>query len=263
MARVATSNIALGTWLDGENPGAGSQSVDSTGLNGNAIKIDTAIGAEHNADGTHKAAKIDKGNLKTTVADGSTLELHATNGLQAKDAGITAAKLASNAVETAKIKDANVTAAKLAASAIAIGGTAIQAGALKAADFGASAVETAAIKNANVTTEKLEYKELVGYLNQAGTGNPTLQIIKNTLGEDPAPARYAVGVYYLNTTGAIYTSKAKTFIIIMGNAYDNATTFGQWVSTTNVTVNTHSIGASPAAADSLLRDTMIMIRVYP
>jgi len=51
-----------------------------------------------------------------------------------EDGVITAAKLASNAVETAKIKDANVTAAKLAANA----------------------VETAKIKDANVTAAKLE-----------------------------------------------------------------------------------------------------------
>lgn len=49
------------------------------------------------------------------------------------DASITAAKLASNAVETAKIKDANVTAAKLATDS----------------------VETAKIKAANVTLAKL------------------------------------------------------------------------------------------------------------
>lgn len=49
------------------------------------------------------------------------------------DASITAAKLASNAVETTKIKNANVTADKLAANA----------------------VETAKIKNANVTLDKL------------------------------------------------------------------------------------------------------------
>jgi len=49
------------------------------------------------------------------------------------DTTITAAKLASNAVETAKIKDLNVTAAKLAADA----------------------VETAKIKDLNVTTAKL------------------------------------------------------------------------------------------------------------
>jgi hypothetical protein len=89
MARVGTTLLNLGTWLDGENPGAGSQSVDNTGLNGDKIKLDLAVGTEHNADGTHKADKIDGPSLKTTVADGSSLEATGTpRKLQVKALGI-------------------------------------------------------------------------------------------------------------------------------------------------------------------------------
>jgi hypothetical protein len=52
------------------------------------------------------------GSLEVKVDD-ATLAI-ATDTLAVKDAGIVAAKLAADAVETAKIKDANVTAAKLA-----------------------------------------------------------------------------------------------------------------------------------------------------
>lgn len=52
--------------------------------------------------------------------DGSTLEV-SSNSLRVKDAGISAAKLATDAVETAKIKDLNVTTAKLADGSVTPG----------------------------------------------------------------------------------------------------------------------------------------------
>lgn len=100
----------LYVWDDGDNPGAGSKVADSTGLNGNWIKISTAFQAEHNTpSGTHKAAVIDKGNLKTTVADGSTLELDGSVGLRVKDLGVTKAKLATSVADGSTLeKDASV-----------------------------------------------------------------------------------------------------------------------------------------------------------
>lgn len=100
MARLGTPNLNLGTWTDGENPGAGSQSVDNTGLNGDKIKIDTAVGTEHNADGTHKADKIDGPSLKTTVADGSSLEATGTpRKIQVKALGIQKGHINSNVAD--------------------------------------------------------------------------------------------------------------------------------------------------------------------
>jgi len=100
MARVGTSNLNLGMWTDGENPGAGSQSVDSTGLNGDKIKLDTAVGAGHNADGSHKANIIDGPSLKTTVADGSTLQLTGSPlKLNVKGDGIQGTHLNANVVD--------------------------------------------------------------------------------------------------------------------------------------------------------------------
>lgn len=112
MARVGTTNLNLGTWTDGENPGAGSQSVDSTGLNGNQIKLDNALGTQHNVDGTHKSDVIDGINIKASAVDGATLETTAATGtktIRVKDGGI----------GTAKIADAAITAVKLANNVIA------------------------------------------------------------------------------------------------------------------------------------------------
>jgi len=105
MSRVATPNLSLGCFDDSDNPGAGSKTVDSTGLNGNWIKLDTAVGAEHNADGTHKAAKIDGANLKSTVADASTIVQDAiTKKLGVPTGGITSTQLGASAVIAGKIK---------------------------------------------------------------------------------------------------------------------------------------------------------------
>ena len=120
MARVGTTNGGLGTWLDGENPGAGDQVSDNNGLNGNWIKLDKLF-IEHATDGTHRDDKINGNSLKSSVADGTTLETSAATGaktIRVKDGGISAAKLASDAVTTAKVLDANITAAKLASDAV-------------------------------------------------------------------------------------------------------------------------------------------------
>lgn len=114
----------LYVWDDGDNPGAGSKVADSTGLNGNWVKISDAFKAEHNTPGgAHADAVIGKNNLKTSAADGSTIELDASVGLRIKDAGVTKAKLATavadastielHATNGLQVKDAGVTGAKL------------------------------------------------------------------------------------------------------------------------------------------------------
>jgi hypothetical protein len=144
MSRKGTSNLNLGTYTDGENPGAGSQDVDNTGLNGNWIKIDTAVGTDHTTAGAHKSAVIDGANLKSTVADGSTIvQDGGTKKLGIPASGITATQLAADAVETAKIKNANVTTAKLAT------------GAVTANELAMDSVSTVKIQDGAVTAAKL------------------------------------------------------------------------------------------------------------
>lgn len=92
-------------WDDGDNPGAGSKSVDSHGLNGNFIRHSIAIKAEHTeGTGVHKDSVIGKNNLKNTVTDGITLELDPTNGLQVRNGGITKLKLADDVADGVTIQ---------------------------------------------------------------------------------------------------------------------------------------------------------------
>lgn len=52
--------------------------------------------------------------ISSEVYDDTTIEMNASVGLRVKDAGISAAKIATDAVESAKIKDKNVTLGKIA-----------------------------------------------------------------------------------------------------------------------------------------------------
>lgn len=141
MARtLTTANGKLGVWDDGDNPGAGTKGVrvdeGGVGLNPNWETIDKGLFTEHTTAGAHNSNVIKGSNLIQTggnsVVDGTTLEF-SSNQMRVKDASITAAKLASDAVTTVKVLDANITAAKLASDA----------------------VTTAKILDANVTTAKL------------------------------------------------------------------------------------------------------------
>lgn len=134
MSRFTTPNLALGVWDDGDNPGAGSKTVSNTGLNGNMLIIDTAVGTEHNADGTHKDDKIAGRSLKASIVDGATLEASAATGtkvFRVKDGGLTGVKMDQAAGQTVdgatlefdsnaiRVKDGGISTAKLADDAVA------------------------------------------------------------------------------------------------------------------------------------------------
>jgi len=126
----------INTWADGDNPGAGSQSADSNGLNGDWWKIGEKMAHIFNLPATSlKDAIIGGRNLKTDTADGSTIEQDATTkSLKVKAGGITATELATGAVTAGKIADGGVdTAGRLASNV----------------------VTTAKILDANVTTAKI------------------------------------------------------------------------------------------------------------
>lgn len=102
---------------------------------------DTMVQVEESAD--EDKIRADTGGTERAVLDANGLQLIGLTASKAvftdaskrltntgqivtaeiKDANVTAAKLASNAVETAKIKDANVTAAKLATNAVSLNAT--------------------------------------------------------------------------------------------------------------------------------------------
>ena len=271
MPRVGTSNLNLGTFLDGEYPGAGSQSVDNDGLNGNMIKIDRAIGTEHNADGSHKANVIKGSNLVQAggdaVVDGVTIEFNA-NKVRVKDAGITYAKIqnisATNKLLGRKTVGAGVTEEiGIDGSTIEIhatNGLQVKDAGIPAAKLAADAVETAKIKNSNVTTEKLEYKEIVIVLSQAGTADPSMTIIKNTSGFTLYATRSSQGVYVINDGegGHIFTT-GKCVAVHSGIPNGVAsTTFSTDIS---IVINTKDFAG--VSTDSLLSGFSLIVRIYP
>jgi len=152
MARAGSGDsFDIGTWADGDNPGAGSQNFavfSDTGLNGNFKRFWRAIKLLLKVDGTLNDDQIDGNAIKASAVDGSTLETSAATGaktLRVKDGGIVAAKIGAGAVITAKLatdsvdntilkddasvdanravttdhlRDASVTAAKLASDSV-------------------------------------------------------------------------------------------------------------------------------------------------
>lgn len=112
-------------------------------------------------DATTNTVKFSNGsewaNIGSDPADGSItaakLAADAVETAKIKNANVTAAKLAADAVETAKIKDANVTAAKLAADAVET--AKIKDANVTAAKLATDSVETAKIKDLNVTDAKI------------------------------------------------------------------------------------------------------------
>jgi hypothetical protein len=119
-----TPNFGFNVYDDHDEPGTGSKTIPSTGTNHNAVKADALFALLLNSDQTIKANIIDKGNLKTTVADGVTIEKDATNGLQVKNGGITTAKIATTVADGVtiekdetnglQVKNGGITTAKIA-----------------------------------------------------------------------------------------------------------------------------------------------------
>ena len=101
--------------------------------------------------------------IEASAITAAKLATSAVETAKIKTANVTAAKLATSAVESAKIKSAAVTTAKIAAGAVASSHVATSAiiaakigsGAVTAVKLGTSAVETAKIKAANVTSAKI------------------------------------------------------------------------------------------------------------
>lgn len=80
MGRVATTYHGLGMWRKGDRPGAGTQDQTSIGnaLNDNWKRIDEAL-KNIDASGNLLNEIVDKTNLKSNVADGTTLERDGTS----------------------------------------------------------------------------------------------------------------------------------------------------------------------------------------
>lgn len=253
MARVGTPNWGLGTWLQGENPGAGSQTVDNTGLNGNWIKLDK-IGVEHYPDGTHIEDIIDKDNLKTSVCDGASTEKDATVGIRVKALGILSSMLGAGAVIAGKILG---TGAGKAVDGVTIGLNGSNE--LEVID---DSIGDDQIADQAITTNKLEYKEYVARITQVSTNAPVATILKNTLGFTPTWSRVSAGKYRMSGT----YPEAKTWGMICGGYvtgscyFGNDKEYGAW-QTTRMEVS--SLTYLHAYGDDVLSENMLIVRIYP
>lgn len=208
MSRVTTTNLSLGAWDEGDHPGAGSKTVLSanTGLNGNWLILDAAVGVGHDSAGAHRANVIDGPNLKTTVADATTIALQGSPlklsvigiGSQHIVAGaVVEAGLGALSVSTGKIQDDAVTAAK------------IGPGAVDATAIGSDAVTTVKILNANVTAAKLEQKTYKARMSQTSTNAPVeTVVIKNTfISPTIVWSRVSSGLYRASLAGGFIAAK--------------------------------------------------------
>jgi hypothetical protein len=109
----------IGLWEQGDNPGAGSQDFTiftDTGLNGNFKRLYRAVKTVLTASGGLNAGVITGASLATSVADGSTLEV-VSGSMRVKDGGVSTAKLAAQAVTTAKMALLSVDSTILASDA--------------------------------------------------------------------------------------------------------------------------------------------------
>jgi hypothetical protein len=254
MPRIGTPNLNLGTWLDNENPGAGSQTVDNTGLNGNWLKIDRAVGQEHNADGTHKMNIIGKSQLKTDVCDGVTIEKDTTQGLRLKDGGVTETKIANGAVTETKIGTGAVTNAKVANDAI--DSTKIANGAVTNAKIATNAVTGDKIADSAISPSKFAFKQFVGRISQSGTLAPTVAVISNSLGGDIVWSRIGTGYYQGTLAGAFGTNSAIVFITKgLGAGFAFGLAGGD-------TVDIYSFNSAGTLSDDVLSGGSLLIQVY-
>jgi hypothetical protein len=99
------------TWADGDTPGAGSQSADSSGTNGQFWKIGEKMDAIFSLPTSSlKSAIIGAAQLKTTVCDGVTVQLNGTtNKIEVKDP---TSKIPAGGLATATLADRAVTPVK-------------------------------------------------------------------------------------------------------------------------------------------------------
>jgi hypothetical protein len=228
MARVGTPNLNLGTWTDNENPGAGSQTVDNTGLNGDKIKIDTAVGTGHNADGSHKPAVIDGPSLKTTAADGSTLELAGSPAkLRIKDEGITGIKLNASVVDNDSLQVSASTGAKTLQLKQVKAGKILGSGTGKAVDastIGLNGSNELEVKDDAITSPKLSHdntrtKILLTFATDPTTGFGVLGgvVTDNTKGAPMPRAGCITAVSGCTAAGTVTTATTAYSLVSNGH----------------------------------------------
>jgi hypothetical protein len=104
------------------------------------------------------------------------------------------------------------------------------------------------------------YLEYVALLTQTGTNAPVATILNNTLGVVPVWSYIATGIYPLTYTNSFPTGK--TVIFLHNVALGVQTIYARNLTNDAVTVYTFNTDTG-LAADAVLSQTMLFVRVYP
>lgn len=217
MSRGTTTNLSLGVWDDGDNPGAGSKTVISgnTGLNMNWLRVDETIGGEHNTNGTHKDDKINGNSIKQSATDGTTLTTNNATGakvLKIADGGVGATQLADTSITNVKISNQTILPAKLDSSS-AISGYPLTAGATTPsyAQLGTTGIADDAITAAKISHDNNRTKNIYTCIFDStltGYAKHNNIIFTASLGIPTSEAGSITRVSRCTSTGSIATQSA-------------------------------------------------------
>ena len=113
----------------------------------------------------------------------------------------------------------------------------------------------------------LPYKVYTAKITQTGTGNPTVTVLQNTLGQELTWVRGNVGIYSTGTNPIVIDSSKTTITCTPGGVGPNLGPIIQpSVASAGLSsffqINTYKIINASLAADDMLRDSFLEIRVY-
>ena len=243
MSTTPASENSIQVSIDGVNQHKDTFSFSGTTLtfseappNGSKVEvlvISNVLASSTPGDGTVTAAKL----ASNSVITAKILDANVTTAKIADDA-VTAAKLASSAVVTASIVDDNVTQAKIADDAV--GADQLAASAVVTASMVDDAVTTAKIADSNVTLAKLA---------SAVQGRLRPELDSSTA-KTSAFTAVAGKKYYVDTTSSAITATLPASPTVGDNIQfiDFAGTFG----TNNLTLNRNGNKVLRAAADGVV-----------
>lgn len=108
-------------------------------------------------------------------------------------------------------------------------------------------------------------KRFIALLTANGTSDPTVSIVKNTLGEVPTITRNGAGDYRVTTVSTLFTSKTiipTNNVVLSPPAADDFYLTMQKTSTTQISISTQIFSTSDPTDDALSA-TLIEIQVHP
>jgi hypothetical protein len=113
----------------------------------------------------------------------------------------------------------------------------------------------------------LPYKVYTAKITQTGTGNPTVTVLQNTLGQELTWTRAESGRYTTGTNPILIDSSKTTITCTPGSVGPNSGPIIQpAVASAGLSsyfqINTYRIVNGALAADDMLRDSFLEIRVY-